>query len=496
MNIENLIKCMSANDVDYDKNFVNAEKEGCISNYQELFNKLLSDIESSLRFGVNNGFSGDLKDGISRLTKITVKICNEKNGKKVNKFTAERDKIQKECEKIMKKSNSVDIKGEVLKYVDAYIQGTETVFDLENAESRKPILQSGIEKLQEIKLALNDVVDVSTSSALDSAKNVIAQLKVWAKAVTIEMHNSEVLSYLDKALALVKKWSEIRTGVKKGLFGRDNSVKNIDEIAFNAQKEDLYQIAKSRKVMEQINNFAENLEMFKKDIASGKYSAEEDKTELKEIIEKIKQLKSDKENAISKYKNGEIDKDELYDICINIDAELKDLESDEKFMRNNISSNKGDERLQKRVLAILERVNRAILSHKREPVIITHFGTLIDFESLYRIMHGIATERDMQNVFTVNDALDRLDEMARRWNDEFADEWRNVQEEAIRREREFKQSKTVTEEDIQRQKQEQKEKDDYLANLLGKDSSPNNEVKSDENKNDNDLDFIFSDDDK
>ena len=308
------------------------------------------------------------------------------------------------------------------------------------------------------------------------------------------MHSNETLAYVDQAIEYASQWANLREGVKKGWFVKDNSVKNVDEIAFNQQNEELCHVTYSKKIIDRINNFSENLQEIKKSIKENGLS-EEKRAKKKEIEDKLAQLKKEINDLTVQYQNGELDDYEYDSRCTFNEEEIGYLQEDLLDYQNDVIMNLGDEQLQNRVIDILERVNDSVLKHKSQPTMLSYIGSLIDFECLYRVMNGLSTESDLRNVFELQHVIGKLDQIAAEQNKKLADEWRKNQE-LLRQTRRVHQTSELTEQQKADQQKLDEERKARIARRLGQVPQQNPVTPNQTNTNENNLNFIFTEEDK
>ncbi len=401
MDIKNVAEILKSNGVAVNSNYVHALQDGCIKEYQTLLDNIVEKVEEFARFGVNGGFSKDLKENIEKLTNLAVKITDQKNGKKVSKFNDELSKIEKETTKLMEKNpQSLNVVEEVVKYIDSYTKGANTLTKMSMAESRKGILYDSIQKLGELKTILQGVADVSTTTAGDYAKKIITDLKEWSKKVSQNMHDSNTVALIDNAINSANSWTKVKVGVSTGLFKKSNKLTSLDGISF--VKDDMYMIASSEGYVEQINIFSDNLKEYKETVEGGKYSTESDEKDLENKRDEIKNLNAKKMDIIAQLKNGEISKVEALEICKEIDYDVSDLNRDVNELTTTIRINKAGKRTFERVIKKLERINKVVLTYKNEPVMLSFLGQQFNFDSAVKVMRGTGTQQDIDNIINFN----------------------------------------------------------------------------------------------
>ena len=478
MEIKNIISCLQTNGISYPDKFATIEKDGCIAVFSGLLETNLNRIDSMVRYGSNNGFSSDLKTEITKMIKLTCKMCQEKKAKKHDKYASESEKIYKETEKIMKeKEGQFDMVNKVNKHIDTYISGMRVLQNMPVAEDRKPILQQGIDKCEQIKKVLSEVMNNSTTTALEYAKTIISELQTWADIVANKMHDESDLPLLDNALKTAEKWKANHDVVKNpGLFTKGNKVKDISELEF--KEDNLSMIAKSVAVEREIGYFKENLEEYRKNTCVG--SDEQIKNSLESKKEEKAKLEAQKKDLAIKFQNGEISKMDLYEECIDIDQQIDDIKEDIEDLKYQLEEKKIDTRSTGKVLETLESLNNQVLSYKADPISFALLGEELDFDKLTKVMRGTGNDADVEYVLGVQSILDRVKARRQKMDGNMVSRARekmrekNMQRKAERQARLDEQMQTRNQE---RQENQQKA-DDYIAQLLGQTNKPQTETQT------------------
>ena len=466
MDVKNIINCFQTNGISYPPEFSTVEKDGCIKVYEGIYNKNLEKIDALVRYGSNNGFSNDLKNTITKLTKLTVKICQEKKAKKHEKYISESEKIYIEGEKCMKdKSVQFDMVAKVNLHIDKYISGMEVLISMDVAEDRKPVLVKGIDKCKELKKILADVMNNSTQSALDQAKSIILELQEWSVVVANKMHDDSDLIYLDKAIEVAKQWKDNREVVKTGMFVKNNKVEDISALDF--YEDNLSMIGKSNVVLREIDIFKNNLAEYK-EMAIGN-GVEDLKEKLQAKKDEKAKFEAEKNELVVKFQNGEISKMDLYQECVDIDQQVNDIKEDIEDLKFEIENKKDSSRFTSKVVSILESLNNQVLEYKADPIYLALLGEELDFNKLTQVMRGAGTDADIEYVLGVQRILDRVKDRRRKMDVIFVEETArklNARHEKHRKERQERLDAQIKERNDQ-MVENQAKADEYLANLLG-----------------------------
>ena len=467
MEIKNIIECLQTHGISYPPEFVNIEKDGCIAVYTMLLQSNLERIDKMVRFGVNNGFSSDMKANIAKLIKTSCKISQEKKPKKYDKYLMESEQTYSKVEKVMKeKGGQFDMVEKVNKHIDTYINGMSVLMGMHVAEDRKNVLQEGIDKCKQLKKILGEVMNNSTTNALDYAREIIAKLQTWADIVANKMHDETDLPILDEAILVAQNWKKNHDVVKNGgLFSKGNKVKDISELEF--KEDNLSMIAKSKEVQREIDIFKQNLEEYKTATSNG--SSEAIKKSLEEKKEEKAKLEAEKKALVVKFQNGEISKMDLYEECIDIDQQIEDLKEDIEELKIDLSEEKTDLRSTGKVLETLESLNNQVLKYSVDPISFALLGEELDFVKLTKVMRGVGTEAEIEYVLDVQSVLDRVKARRQIMDEKMVRSAREKIREKTLKRREERQARI--EEQMKERGQErvqvQAQADDYIASLLG-----------------------------
>jgi len=466
MDIKNIIGCLNANGISFPPEFATIEKDGCINVFEGLMQTNLERIETMVRFGSNNGFNSDLKNDITKLVKLTCKISQEKKVKKHEKYVIESKNIYSEVERNMKeKGAQFDMVKEVNTHIDNYILGMEVLLNMDVAQDRKPVLEAGIEKCKLLKKTLGETMNTSTNSALNYAKDIIAELQDWADIVANKMHDESDLAILDKALEIANTWKNNHEGVKTGLFTRSNKAKDISELYF--KEDNLSMIGKSKVVQREIDIFKQNLSEYKSAVCGD--AGEELKKTLDNKKQEKAKLEAEKKELVVQYKNGEISKMDLYEECVDIDQQIDDLKEDIEDIKMDLEEKKMDTRSTGKVLQTLESLNNQVLSYKADPIYFALLGEELDFSKLTKVMRGAGTEAEIDYVLDVQSILDRVKNRRQKMDSSMVRITREkVREKTLQRraERQARLDEQMKER-AQEREQNKDIADDYIANLLG-----------------------------
>ena len=330
-----------------------AKRSGCVGDYVDLFTTLFNTLEEALVHGVNTRFVKGMKGNIEDIIDLVSDISEEKNGLKLKKYTGKVEKVVEKTEKVMKKGDILIMKSELLERIDTYIEGTQAYLEDETRPERRDVLAAGLEKLKEIKAAVENVSVFTGKEAQEHATSVVASLKVWSNDVADAMQDDQSLKSLDAALEKTKDWSGIRSTRKNDV---DMTAITFDE---NDMEDGLTAAVKVRRFDVKANHFRENLATYTETIER-RYSTEKDEARLAKEEETRDNLKARIKEVRAAYKNGEISEDDALDELEDITADLDDAEGEIADLKDYIRETKTAGSAFRRHLKTLERLMEVI----------------------------------------------------------------------------------------------------------------------------------------
>ena len=403
--MQNIINGLKDNGIKYHKKFERVVNNGCIEDYQSLFDSIIKKIDDSIREGVNNGFSKSQKESISQLTNIVVEITKQDNAKKLNKITKKAQAVMNGMEKDMKNEDlkkNTKMVDEIKKRIDYCIRGAEVYLGLNQAENRKDIIRTSIEKLKELRLKLDEVYDNTTTNALDKAFEIAVVLSEWEVELGNRTYNSRTVEKLDRALQVCEEWKTLRVeAVKKGLFRKGNIATDAEcaKIVVDGNS-DMYLISLYKDKIEDINIFSQNLAEYKETIATGQYSNEKNNQEKANLIAKRDGYLTEIENYKKQVQNGTcpIPMEEAMDRCIELQEEIDYINDEIAQIQNDITLNDRALLIYNRIITNLDRINDYIKSCQNEPAKLAVIANLFDFQAMTRVMLGRGSPEDIEKL--------------------------------------------------------------------------------------------------
>ena len=375
---------------------------------------------------------------------------------------------------------NVDIRAEVLMYIEAYEKGARTMLGVRMAEKRKPILEESVIRFGGLRRALDEVVDISSPTALEHAQIIVEQLKKWSADTTISMHTAETNLYLDKALREAERWAEEQVVATGRFLKRPKVADDISAVEFRI--DDMTRIGESAVYLNKMHNFKENLSDYREAVETGRYNYADEESSLKEVRTQIERKEAEKQDLIVACKRGELDRHTLYVEAKELDADIADFSNEATELEKSISVKKIMLRTYERVFRKLDRLCKMIVSYENEPVMMTYLAKMVDFERINRVMRGVGSEEDVEHLLDIRMVQQDITDNAREQMERIGAELRRINEEPVRAQSVEK----VEKEKVSREEEE------YLAQLLGEDTAEEAAAPAEHTENR----YILSDEEK
>ncbi len=421
MDNEQLIAYLNANNVEYNKAFPRAKNEGCISEYKPLFDKAYKKLEEYVLFGVNNGFSNDLREAINDITDTVIEIGKQSSMKKHDKIEKKFDEVYGKMDKdIAKKAdNRPNIVDKVLIFIDNYQNSLTTMLNAPETP-RKEILELSNVKLTELRKILTEVGDVSSTTALEFATKIVEDLKKWGAVIASNMYVSTTPTMLDQSISEATAWKNTLTGIKTNLFGKPKNLAK-DLSALNFTEDNFSSIGEGEIAKEMVTVFRANLETFRNSLTKERFSTEEESEEIKAKQEELKKLRAEQDQCDQDFDNGVIDASTynsmMDDIEFNIgelNAEIADLK---KYKTRVNKQSQGFKKVLRKVITLA----RIIKSFEHTPRMLTYILSKIDFTKVNNVLTGIATDEDINHLLNISFVVQNVDEITQKTIQEIVD---------------------------------------------------------------------------
>lgn len=466
MNISTILEFLKANHVDFNKDFERVENESFISEYSETVNSAVNKLTKYVKFGINNGFSEDLNQGIKETTDLIVKISKEKNTKNYAKINDSLSRIESDLsKKTMKKDNSTgdNVLSKMLVYVNKYSLAISALQKTKDAV-RPAVLEELSDKLDDLKEQLNDAVDVTSTNALEHAKNILSLLNQMRDAVSNNIHDERTYTLLDKAIEEANAWANERVGVviKKSLFKTKSNIAT-DTSVLNYKQNSLTTILEGQDAYKTLSLIRENINNYKS-IIDKRFSFAEEQAEMDATQSEIDKANLEITNLLKKYQNGEIAPAIFTAMVKAKQSEIKNLNEQLLQKQQVVKEKVSRHNLNYKVYYKLNNTIRVIENFSDEPAVLNYLVSQINVSSLTRVMNGTGNEQDIASILNIKFVTDSVNAKTQERLKNFINSMEE-QEEYLAR------TLTETEEEeetISNENAEKEEADRLVAQLLGK----------------------------
>ncbi len=404
MNTSTILEYLKANHVDFNKDFERVETEGFIAEYNETVKSALDKLTKYVTFGVNNGFSDELNQGIKETTDVVVKICKEKNTRNKNKFNDTLSRVETNLAKKTMKNDNADgdnVLQKILVYVKNYARAISAIKETDDAV-RPAVLEEITNKLSDIEYALDDVVDASSTKALEHAKKILSLLNKMRYDVSNNVHDERTYSLLDEALEEADAWAKERVGViiKKSLFKTKSNVAT-DTSILDYKPNQLTTILEGKDASKTLSLIRENIDNYKK-IIEKRFSFQHEQEEMNRIQAEIDKLNLDITDLLKKYQNGEMAPAIFTAMVKGKQSLVKEFESQLVYKNKEVTQKSSRYSLNYKVYLKLNKTIEVIENFADEPAILNYLVKQIDVASLSRVMNGAGNEQDIERILNIN----------------------------------------------------------------------------------------------
>lgn len=467
MKTSKIVEYLKANHVDFNKDFERVETEGFIAEYDETVNSALEKLSKYIAFGVNNGFSEELNQGIKETTDVVVKICREKNTRNKNKFNDTLSRVETNlAKKAMKNDNSNgdNILQKILVYIKNYERAISVIKE-SNEAVRPVVLEEIVEKLSYLEYGLDDVVDASSEKALEHAKKILSLLNKMRYDVSNNVHDERTYSYLDEALEEADAWAKERVGViiKKSLFKTKSNVAT-DTSALDYKENQLTTILAGKDSSKTLSLIRENIDNYK-EIIEKRFSFQHEQEEMNRIQAEIDKLNVDLTDLLKKYQNGEMAPAIFTAMVKGKQSLIKEYESQLVYKNKEIGQKSSRYSLNYKVYLKLNRTIEVIENFSDEPAILNYLVKQIDVASLSRVMNGAGNEQDIERILNINFLSDSV---SAKTQERLKDFLKMQEEQDKYLDKNFGETEEVEETNAVKKDAEKEEADKLVAQLLGK----------------------------
>ncbi len=413
MNTQQILDYLKANDLGYNAGFARAETEGCIEECQDIFDSAYDKLEGYVLFGLNNGFTKGLKEGIESVTTFIVEVCGAKNGKGLAKLSKKLEEIDSTVAREMKNDNrntDHNMVNKIVKYVDEYLSALEVKLG-DSRVLRKDVLEMAKVKLQTLRECLEKVCDQCSLDAQAKAEKILPKLKKWAEDAANNMCSRESNALIDDALSVAMEWEACKTGVKlQGLFKKSWTIsQNYESLNF---VDDRFTILdEGQTAQEKIDMFRANLKNVEK-IKRESFSTEEDETELASLKADKKMYEENLNQNDIDYDNGIVSEEDYISNYEEYKGEISELTKAITEKTKIISLTKKKFSTYNKAIRRLTWLDRVIRSLSDDPRTLLLIVNKIDFTKINNVLSGYASAEDIDHVLGLRKTVTLVEQYA------------------------------------------------------------------------------------
>ena len=212
--------------------------------------------------GVNEGFNGAIKDAITDLSYVVFDLTKLKDSdfKKLNEKIKGVEKVSIPTRKTTKLPDSREV---LLKYITTTIGAVDSILthdDLfgKNAEAQRDNLLALKDKMSQLQEKLGHVTNLSSKQSVEYVKRITAELLYVRQQLSRLFCTLEVVSRVDKAMAIVDEWAQLTAATDKRHLAKPEDLPvyaedNISALANSAQALDQLRLFTTRFAIEEDN---------------------------------------------------------------------------------------------------------------------------------------------------------------------------------------------------------------------------------------------------
>lgn len=411
--IERIIKAAANNGVTLNKNFnvTYLSTHGFYDGPKFLAEKSVNEMEKFLKYGVNCGFDGTLKNALDKLSDIVVSLTAVKNGdvRELSKIEVQRNKI---LETVKDSAYPVynDMRASVEKYIESSVEAIDTIISLNKegeifstVDKRQiELMEESKVKLGELSASLYSVMDLTSVKAKENAEKIIEYLKKWRRDGSRFMCTSVSLRYLDEAKAVADEWKNILITPSKKERAKDEPEYKRDEMSI---------IASSRGGLETLSVFNARIQtrLAEIDKMQGELSA--DKAEVSKLKGELADLEQKKKEVAIEFKNTGNTVKANSDIAAirqraeEISSEIKSLEGNGRLVKKE-----KDIKNRREIALHIKHICDTLTDNKSDLVFLARVIQNVDFNSLVGVMTGRShdMEEARESILQIRVRVDNL----------------------------------------------------------------------------------------
>lgn len=417
MTKEQLFKILDDNQIKYDSKISKVKTEGFVNDECAAYAETLyEDLYKLATFGVANGFS-KCDDDIKEIVKLAVSLISGISRKEVNlvKTETKRQQIMKGATYLRREIN-MDMVTQLLNNVNACISAAESIQTIrQDSEALQGKLSESKSVLEEIKAALENVVDGSSKVAAEYQVKIFEALMDWREAVSRYNCYSDTVDKLKEALKWAQEWQKITSPVRK------NAKAGVDYYEYKDDYDDISYIISAAKYAERTDGMREHLNDFRNHTQTfyGVEALQEEYAKMQQdffaerdrLNARIEEIKKETDEVLSAYQNGEIDAviadtkvasldDEVADLQEQLANAQEDFTYDSQDLKLQIRDAQDGSRIRDKIAKNFENFVKRIEAYRNtDPAMFVMLCSRIDFNGVYDTLTGRLSDKDIDEVY-------------------------------------------------------------------------------------------------
>ena len=270
-----------------------------------LASKAMDKIQNCIEKGINDGFSGNLRDYITKLTDMAVKLRDKANLRSIDEYK------RSFANMVVGEIKSVDLKSPLKAWIKSTQDGLDFLMEENKAKKQthdNELLKRSRDLLSRIDSNLDRIVDRSSKKAFVYAKQVQDVITSFRDRIFNNDINRLSVSKLEEANPILEKWDQCIAEVKKiALFNTNPPCdeKYLEENGYGFDANDSFnELTVHIYFVEKIENLKRNIENRRATLESMLDSPISKR--IKEIQGDLDKLQAEKEALTKQYQMGQI----------------------------------------------------------------------------------------------------------------------------------------------------------------------------------------------
>lgn len=307
----------------------------------------------------------------------------------------------------------MDIKSEVLKYIDLAENTAKALLQLHLTDMSDQMLNESLELIKELKETVSAVRDNSTVAAMKKAVEVEDYIYEWLKCALMTICTSGHVKQLKEAVDKAGEWSALNKAAEgRGIFGfgKDKDIGRAREedieknVAYN-EKIKIVAVAKrtirGAAFLQKSLSAAERLLQREKDIYKEVYNTDELEAEIDKNNARLEQMFEQFKVMGMRIKNGEVAPDSAeYKRIERFAAEV--LEEEKKVKAANDRLEKEIDRAMRksdgayRRIEIIGSILHELKRYKNQPAVFAEAMDKLGAEKLQQFIAGEMSQKELE----------------------------------------------------------------------------------------------------